>query len=103
MPFVKGQRANPYGRPKGTKDMYTIRAFKCALAKVEKEQKISFFEEVIKTALTDKKVMIAVLRKLIPDMATMDHTFPEDLLDDFISIVPTNGKKMPENLARFVN
>lgn len=104
MPFQKGNVANPKGRPKGSKDMYTINDFKKAMRVVEKRKKGSFFARVIEVAWTNPKVMVAVLKKLIPDQTFVQGDFfPEDLLREKISFIPENGDKLPEHLARFVN
>lgn len=101
--FVKGQSGNPKGRPKGTGNRYSIESFKDAIGRVEKDKNINFYDEVVKFALRDKTVMSSVINKLLPSMVATDHTFPEDLVDQLIGVVPGNGKNVPEHFARFLN
>lgn len=106
MKFQKGNSASVgRGRPKGTTNKYSIAYFHQILAKLETKEKFSLFEEAIQMARREPKVMVAVLNKLLPNMATIDHTFPEDLLDETIQLIPTNGGKdhIPDHLKRFLN
>ena len=71
MPFKKGQRANPHGRPKGSKDKkprrFTLEHFMDAIEAVEKKRGINYFEEIVEMSLENGKLATAVLKKLIPD------------------------------------
>lgn len=87
-PFVKGQSGNPAGRPKGT--MQRTIMFK-ALEKVEKAQGLTIFEHAWKMAYTDTKVLVAMLKKIVPDMAYIEGDAGQTLTDIFAAMVG-NGK-----------
>ena len=64
--FQKGQpSANPNGRPKGVPNYRTL--FQRALQKVQHDNKFDLFEEFVKQARINPTVMIAAVKKLIPD------------------------------------
>jgi len=66
--FVKGHITNPKGgRPKGSLDF--ISQLKSELKKVEKEKGFSLIEHAVRKAYTNPQVLIAMLKKIIPDMA----------------------------------
>jgi len=62
--YKPGQSGNPKGRPKGSTYMAEL---KKAIREVEIEKKKSFFRRVIERAYISDSVMIAVLKKFIPD------------------------------------
>jgi hypothetical protein len=64
MPFVKGDlRINRNGRPKNAEPDL----LRNALAKEGKRRGIDFWDKVAEYAYRDKNVMIAVLKKFVPD------------------------------------
>lgn len=64
MPFVKGDpRINRNGRPKNAEPDL----LREALAKEGERRGIDFWEKVAEYAFRDKNVMIAVLKKFVPD------------------------------------
>jgi len=66
MPFVKGQVANPKGRPKGG---FSIDQLYKAIRRQEKQEgRQKFLDHVITQAYKDNKVLIAVLKKIVPDL-----------------------------------
>lgn len=74
MPFVKGDpNINRKGRIKGEKDKLLE-----ALAKVCAKRDVDFYEKVAEAALDDKSIMVAVLKKLVPDMS---HTELEGAIE----------------------
>ena len=65
MAFRKGKSGNPHGRPKGSYALHTM--LEKAIKEVEAEQGIDFLREAVKRALKSDAVMIALLRKIVPD------------------------------------
>jgi len=74
MPFVKGQSGNPAGRPKKP----VIDSLEKAIKKVQKEKNEKFLNMVIKRAYESDQVLIAVLKKIIPDIKTTDLKISTD-------------------------
>ncbi len=68
MPFQKGQSGNIQGRPKNAAmDDYNV-----ALKTVEDEEKMSLLEKFIRAAYKDNTVLIAAVKKLLPDLKQID-------------------------------
>jgi len=63
--WVKGVSGNPAGRPVGSYAIHT--KLEKAIAKVENTKGIDIYEHFVEQALGDKNVLIALLRKLVPD------------------------------------
>ena len=65
MPFVKGDpNINRNGRPKLSKINELCKALEAEGAKLGKD----FWQEVAKKAFTNDKIMLAVMKKFIPDL-----------------------------------
>ncbi len=64
--FVKGKSGNPNGKPKGTLSHYTY-DLDAAIKLVEKRKRKKFLIHVVETAYEDNKVLVAVLKKIVPD------------------------------------
>ena len=72
--WKKGVSANPKGRPKGTTRTNLLMD---AIAKVEKRKKKKFLLHAIEQAYDDPKVLIAILKKIIPDLKAIEITGQE--------------------------
>lgn len=72
MAFVKGVAANPNGRPKGSpnKRPELLNAIKYVQGKKGKKLLVHAIEQ----AYEDNTVLVAVLRKLIPDLKAVELT-----------------------------
>ena len=68
--FKKGVSGNPAGKPKGALTEVTL--LKKAIAKVEKEKKVSLYEHFVERALVSDMVLVALLKKLLPDKAGIE-------------------------------
>jgi hypothetical protein len=64
--FKKGEIGNPKGRPKGSYDLTA--EFIRTLRKVEKDKGITLIEHFAEQAYKDKKVLVAAVKKLLPDL-----------------------------------
>lgn len=71
--FQKGQSGNPRGRPKGATG-YAADLTR-AIRTVEKEQGKSLLQHFVERAFKSDKVLAAVAKKLIPDLATTKQEF----------------------------
>src|SRR3990167_1613540 len=61
--FQKGNRANPYGRPRKPE----IELLRQALDKAKQEMGMDFIEHFVRMAYKHKEVAIALAKKLLPD------------------------------------
>lgn len=79
-----GQCPNPRGRPKGTKERdYMLEA----KLEVEKEKKKSIYRHAFERAFEDDRVLIAMLKKLVPDMAYIESDTVQSLADIFALVM----------------
>jgi len=68
MDFPKGKSPNPVGRPKGSNKRYSIDELRNAIKKVEKVKGTTLLLHYIEKAFSDEKVLVSVMRKLLPDL-----------------------------------
>lgn len=94
------------GRPRGSKNAWSIDLFIEALKEVGDKKKKSLFVRAVEQAYKDNKVLIALLNKVLPDKidftGSVKHTF-EDLSDDqLVNICRERGLALPDRIARGV-
>jgi len=69
--FVKNNNANPNGRPEGSTNKYTItkliEAIEAEEVEAEKEGGVSVFRQFVRMAYMNPNVMIAIMKKFVPD------------------------------------
>ena len=71
MAWKKGQSGNPKGRQKGIRS--EAEKLRQAVKKVEKERGIDFYQHFCERALEDNHILIALMKKLIPDMKQIEQ------------------------------
>lgn len=70
MAWKKGQSGNPFGRQKGIRS--EAEKLRQAVKKVEKERGVDFYQHFCERALEDNHILIALMKKLVPDMKQID-------------------------------
>lgn len=71
--WVKGKAQNPAGRPKGTKNKFSLAHLQRAMEKAKKTHSgQSLIESMCERAYTNDHVAIAILRKMLPDLRQVD-------------------------------
>lgn len=71
MPFKKGKSGNPKGRPR--KGNSALEALEKAIKTVEKRKKKKLFALFVEKAYEDEKVLIALIKKVLPDLRHYEH------------------------------
>ena len=74
MPFKKGEINNPKGRPKGSKNRFSVAELQKAFQKAAKTKGSSILEHLALKAYDDTTLAIALLRKMLPDTKQLELT-----------------------------
>lgn len=77
--FVKGNNANPTGKNGFT----AAKQLTEAIVRQGKRRGEDFWDMAASRAYTNDQVLIAILKKFIPDKQALEHTLPEQLLEKF--------------------
>jgi hypothetical protein len=95
MAFTKGHSGNPYGRPVAPRGELND-AFIEAIKQVEKNKKKNILAHFVERALLDDTVLINLMRKLLPDLKSLDALI--GVIED--RMAPDEAAKIRESLRR---
>lgn len=97
--FGKGVCGNPEGRPKGSRNKYSIADLHDAIKGVEEEKGKKLLTHFVEQAFEDKNVLVALMKKMLPDLKSV-----EALVADFRSAMDDEMAEAIRNklLERFV-
>jgi hypothetical protein len=93
MAFKKGQSGNPKGRQKGVPNKRT--GLMNAIKHVQGRKKKKLLVHAVEMAYEDNRVLVALLKKLVPDMKAVEMSGDADLN---IEIVNYGDYKLSPNL-----
>ena len=85
MSFKKGQSGNPNGRPKGSKNKVTSELYD-AIKAIEKEKGKALFKHFVERGYKNDKVLIALIRKLVPDKLQTDIDLDADIIFKLLDV-----------------
>lgn len=72
--FKKGQSGNPNGRPKGSKNKYSVAEMARAMQVVEKRKRQDFLDALIDASWGDATAMCNVLSFMMPKLKAVEVT-----------------------------
>lgn len=76
--FVKGSIGNPNGRPKGSKNKYSLAELFNAIKVVESRKgRKPLLQHFVEQAYDDHGVLIALMKKLLPDLRAVEGVFAD--------------------------
>lgn len=70
--FAKGHSGCPTGRPKGSKNKWSISELTKAIDAVQKQKKKNWLKHLVQESYEDHALAIALLRKLMPDLKSIE-------------------------------
>jgi hypothetical protein len=81
--FVKGKDwrnsgGNPNGRPKGSKNKYSLSDLKDSIEKIEKKKGKKLLEHFVQEAYDNPVVLIALMKKVLPDLKAIEGVVAVD-------------------------
>jgi hypothetical protein len=72
MPFQKGVVSNPKGRPKGTKNKFSVPMLQKAFARAAKEKKQTILDNLALKAYSDNKLAVSLLKFMMPSLKQIE-------------------------------
>jgi len=99
--FQKGKSGNPNGRPKGSMDFTS--QLKAVIKEVEKEKGISLIKFAVQKAYTNPQVLIALLKKIIPDMSKSDVQVESAYNAAYSEYEKLSDEELIEETERIIN
>jgi len=103
MGFQKGESGNPNGRPKGSRNYFSIAELKRAIKDVEELYHEDFLQHAVKRAYESDRVLVALLKKLIPDAQPTGIDDGIDWSKIRLEILPGElSEKQIEEYKRFI-
>ena len=94
-PFKKGESGNMKGRPKGSRNRLT-KELEEALREIEEGQGTTLFKHFAKRAFKNDRVLIAFVKKFIPDKAQA-RDIPEGGIDVLVRYAGEESKGNKNN------
>jgi hypothetical protein len=88
MTWEKGQSGNPAGRVKGD----ARKELEAAIKAVEKKKGKNLLQHFVEQAFTDRQVLIAVMKKWLPDLKAVE-TDIKGMKSIIINVIADNGKE----------
>ena len=92
MTFIPGRSGNPNGRPKNP----AANELRKAIIKVQKGEDCTLLEHFVIRAYKNDSVLIAVVKKLLPDLKTVETNIFEDGTDKPMRVVYVIEKPEPK-------
>jgi len=92
-----GEVRNPNGRPKGSYSIYI--ALEKAIEEVQKKKKVNLLVHFVQEAFTSKRVLIALMKKILPDRQYVED---DPKLGEVINIIYgyRNRSRLPNSPVR---
>ena len=100
MPFVKGDsNINRGGRPKGSKTQNSVEAIHRAIEQEAKKRGICIYEHFVVTAYEDKAVLIALMKKILPELIIEESN---EFAEEIQILTPEMEKEMQSRIGEYL-